>query len=151
MSRISPERHKLFILCACWWFFMFISLLLTHSACHTLEGSSRGSALRCPRSCYWYGRRNAHAAECPAHKTRNNGSIQTRATSRPLHSRSLSRREYETEGKKETIKVLFQWGSTPFQPPPPPILSLNDEGMHLKWRANGANFSWDSVTDNTLS
>lgn len=119
VSQENSDIQKLFVLCAGYCFLMLISLLLTHNACHTPEGSSRGSALRCPRSCYWYGRRSAHAAECPAHKTRNNGSIQTRETSRPLHSRSLSRREYETEGKKETIKVLFQWGSTPFQPPQP--------------------------------
>lgn len=64
---------------------------LTHIACRTPVGSSLGSALRCPHSCYWYDRKSARAAGCPAHMTQNNGSNQTMVTNCPLQSRSLSK------------------------------------------------------------
>lgn len=84
----------------------------THSACHTPGGSSRGSAQKCPRSCCWCDRRSVPAAECPAHTTQNNESIQTKATSRPLRNRLLSNTERKGD-HKGTLPVRLCSSQTP--------------------------------------
>lgn len=86
-----------------------LSLDTTHSACHTLGGSSLSFAQTCPRSCYWCGRKSDRAAECPFHRTQNNGSIQTRGTSHPQRSRSLSREQNKTIAELFLLSKAAKW------------------------------------------